>query len=194
MLGFWQNKALSLPLLLSFFHLQHMSRWLFVLVWVQWETAGCLCSPQLHSFSAWYLVLGWCMCYQHILSHSASVLLCVLDGWCAWISLLPSLALLCVCVCLNMLFSSKYVGSCQLLWTTALLCVLNEFVFVLGCGCEMGLWAACVCFAKCVCVCACICVLHPYENLLHLPTSRFILQENMHPFFLRGNNSVVVQD
>lgn len=98
MLGFWQNKALPLPLLLSFFHLQHMSRWLFVLVWVQWETAGCLCSPQLHSFSAWYLVLGWCMCYQHILSHSASVLLCVLDGWCAWISLLPSLALLCVCV------------------------------------------------------------------------------------------------
>lgn len=148
MLGFWQNKALPLPLLLSFFHLQHMSRWLFVLVWVQWETAGCLCSPQLHSFSAWYLVLGWCMCYQHILSHSASVLLCVLDGWCAWISLLPSLALLCVCVSEYAFFKQI----CGQLWTTALLCVLNEFVFVLGCGCEMGLWAACVCFGKCVCV------------------------------------------
>lgn len=169
MLGFWQNKALPLPLLLSFFHLQHMSRWLFVLVWVQWETAGCLCSPQLHSFSAWYLVLGWCMCYQHILSHSA-----VCFRWLVWVDLTAALPrfTLCVCVCLNILFSSKYVGSCQLLWTTELLCVLNEFVFVLGCGCEMGLCAACVCFAECVCVCACICVFHSYENLFHLHTSR----------------------
>lgn len=37
----------------------------------------------------------WCwagaVCYQHILSHAASVLLCVLDGWCDWIWLPPSL-------------------------------------------------------------------------------------------------------
>lgn len=31
------------------FYLQHMSGWLLVLVWVRWETAGCICSPQLLS-------------------------------------------------------------------------------------------------------------------------------------------------